>query len=103
MLAAVGLLFGCSEKKSEPSSSEESSAVSEEVTEAETDPELQGVKRLNVFTWVEEMNMSLPMETTFDGEVLCCTADRLGTYALVDMEMWMDGMGITPEDLQSGE
>ncbi|MBP3250826.1 MAG: hypothetical protein J6M48_10810 [Ruminococcus sp.] len=37
-LAVVSLLFGCSEKKSEPSSSEESSAVSEEVTEAETDP-----------------------------------------------------------------
>lgn len=79
VLAAVSLLFGCGEKKSEPSSSEESSAVSEEVTEAETeaetDPELQGVKRLNVFTWMEEMNISLPM----------------------------DGMGITPEDLQSGE
>ena len=67
--------MGAVKKKSEPSSSEESSAVSEEVTEAETDPELQGVKRLNVFTWVEEMNMSLPM----------------------------DGIGITPEDLQSGE
>ena len=65
--------------------------------------ELQGISRLNVFTWVEELNMALPLETTFDGNMVICRADRLGTYELVDMELWLANMGIEPEELVTGE
>ncbi|MCL2020174.1 MAG: cellulose binding domain-containing protein, partial [Oscillospiraceae bacterium] len=55
-------------------------------------PELEGIKRLNVFKWFDELNMSLPIETKFDvaNNVLYTEVDRLGTYAIMDMEMWFE-------------
>ncbi|MCL2019436.1 MAG: cellulose binding domain-containing protein [Oscillospiraceae bacterium] len=63
-------------------------------------PELEGIKRLNVFKWFDELNMSLPIETKFDvaNNVLYTEVDRLGTYAIMDMEMWFEFLEANVED-----
>lgn len=50
--------------------------------------ELQGIKRLNVFKYFEDINMLLPIETVIDEETntISATVDELGTYCVVDME-----------------
>ena len=55
-------------------------------------PELVGIKRINVFKWFDEVNMSLPIETNFDNSenMLYTEADELGTFCLMDMELWFD-------------
>jgi len=60
--------------------------------------ELCGIKRFNVFHFYEGVNMLLPMETSFDTEnnVVYTDTTEPGTYCLVDMEYWMDGLGIEP-------
>lgn len=52
--------------------------------------ELQGIKRLNIFKYFEDMNMLLPIETVIDEEnnTISATVDELGTYCVVDMEKW---------------
>lgn len=54
--------------------------------------EFKGIKRFNVFMYDEELNMQLPIETKFDLEnnIVYAETDRCGTYALVDMEIWVD-------------
>jgi hypothetical protein len=55
-------------------------------------PEFDGINRLNVFMWCDEVNMSLPVETFVDeaNNALYTEVDRLGTFAIMDMEMWFD-------------
>ncbi|MGN0636843.1 MAG: hypothetical protein ACI4J0_00595 [Huintestinicola sp.] len=62
--------------------------------------EFKGIRRLNVFMYFEDMNMLLPVETHHDEQngLVWAETDSLGTYALVDMELWLDGLGISPED-----
>ncbi|MDE7360316.1 MAG: cellulose binding domain-containing protein [Oscillospiraceae bacterium] len=52
--------------------------------------ELQGIKRLNIFKYFEDINMLLPIETVFDEEnnTVSATVDELGTYCVVDLEKW---------------
>ncbi len=52
--------------------------------------ELQGIKRLNIFKYFEDINMLLPVETVIDVEnsTISATVDELGTYCVVDMEKW---------------
>jgi len=52
--------------------------------------ELQGIKRLNIFKYFEDINMLLPVETVIDEEnnTISATVDELGTYCVVDMEKW---------------
>lgn len=59
--------------------------------------ELQGIKRLNVFMYFEDMNMLLPIETFFDVEknLLYTEVDQLGTFCIMDMEMWFDSLGLS--------
>lgn len=59
---------------------------------AEESEEFKGIKRFNVFMYDEETNMQLPIETKFDLEnnIVYAETDRCGTYALVDMEIWVD-------------
>ncbi|MDE6658066.1 MAG: thrombospondin type 3 repeat-containing protein [Oscillospiraceae bacterium] len=54
------------------------------------EPEMQGLKRLNFFHFFEDTNMSLPIETEHDLEkhIVYAEVDELGTYCIVDMEMW---------------
>lgn len=56
--------------------------------------ELQGIKRLNVFKYFEDINMLLPIETVIDEETntICATVDELGTYCVVDMEKWLSNL-----------
>ena len=58
--------------------------------------EFQGIKRLNVFKFNEDTNMLLPIETKFDIEnnTLYAEVDELGTYCVMDMEIWLNNLGV---------
>lgn len=64
--------------------------------------ELQGIKRLNIFKYFEELNMLLPIETKFDiqNNIIYAEVDELGTYCVMDMEMWFESLGIEAEEPQ---
>ena len=59
-------------------------------------PEFQSIKRLNVFKFNEEEGMLLPIETKFsdNGTQLYAEVDELGTYCVMDMEIWLDNLGV---------
>ena len=61
--------------------------------------EFVGIKRLNVFKFFEETNMLLPIETFHDVESgrVYTHVDELGTYCLMDMEMWLENLEIATE------
>ena len=63
--------------------------------------EFVGIKRLNVFKFFENTNMLLPIETFHDVENnrVYTHTDELGTYCLMDMEIWLESLGITAEGL----
>lgn len=65
--------------------------------------EFVGIKRLNVFKFFKDTNMLLPIETFHDVENnrVYTHVDELGTYCLMDMEIWLEGLGITAEDMVS--
>lgn len=58
--------------------------------------EFQGIKRLNIFKFDEDKNMLLPIETEFDVEngLLYAEVDELGTYCIMDMEIWLNNLGV---------
>ena len=60
--------------------------------------EFEGIKRLNVFMFFEEINMLLPVETFHDEatNTVYTTTDRMGTYCLMDVEIWLSNLGIEP-------
>lgn len=62
--------------------------------------EFEGIKRLNVFMFFEDVNMLLPVETFHDEatNIVYTTTDRMGTYCLVDMELFFDNLDIVPSD-----
>ena len=59
--------------------------------------ELSGLKRLNIFKFDEETRMLLPIDTLFDEEnnTLYAEVDELGTYCIMDMEIWFNNLGVT--------
>ncbi len=61
--------------------------------------EFQGIKRFNVFKFNEDKNMLLPVNTEFDVEngLLYAEVDELGTYCIMDMEIWFNMLGVVPE------
>lgn len=64
--------------------------------------EFQGIKRLNIFKFDEDKNMLLPVETEFDTEngLLYAEVDELGTYCIMDMEIWLNNLGVEmPEEI----
>ncbi|MCL2053030.1 MAG: cellulose binding domain-containing protein [Oscillospiraceae bacterium] len=67
---------------------------------AGTSPEFEGIKRLNVFRYFEDLNMLLPVETFHDvaNNRVYAEFDDLGTYCLMDMEIWLASLGIEPEE-----
>lgn len=68
--------------------------------------EFQGIKRLNIFKFHEDKNMLLPINTEFDVEngLLYAEVDELGTYCIMDMEIWLDNLGVEmPEEIQQEE
>ena len=56
--------------------------------------EFKGIKRLNVFMFFEDVNMLLPIETFHDEatNTVYTKTDRVGTYCLVDMEIFLDNL-----------
>lgn len=56
--------------------------------------EFKGIKRLNVFMFIEDVNMLLPVETFHDEttNTVYTKTDRVGTYCLVDMEIFLDNL-----------
>lgn len=58
------------------------------------EPELQGIRRLNVFYYSEDVIMSMPLDTEFDmaNNIVYVETEELGTYCLVDMESWLSQM-----------
>ena len=56
--------------------------------------EFKGIKRLNVFMFFEDVNMLLPIETFHDEatNTVYTTTDRMGTYCLIDMEIFLDNL-----------
>ncbi len=72
-------------------------------TYAEECEELKGIKRFNVFKYFEDTNMLLPIETFHDEEkgVIYTKTDCLGTYCVMDLELWMQNLGVeaTTEEL----
>ena len=62
--------------------------------------EFEGIKRLNIFMFFEDVNMLLPVETFHDEatNTVYTTTDRMGTYCLVDMELFFDNLDIAPSD-----
>ena len=56
--------------------------------------EFKGIKRLNVFMFFEDANMLLPVETFHDEttNTVSTKTDRVGTYCLVDMEIFLDNL-----------
>lgn len=67
---------------------------------AENNLEFSGIKRYNIFKYFEDDNMLLPIETKFDIEnnIIYTQVDELGTYCIMDMEKWLKGLGIEPEN-----
>jgi hypothetical protein len=65
--------------------------------------ELDGIKRLQVFRFYEDMNVLLPVETEYDVEkdTVICNADLPGTYCLLDMELWLESIGFVVEEPQN--
>lgn len=60
-------------------------------------PEFQGIRRLNIFKFFEDINMALPIDTEFDGNIIYAEVDELGTYYVADMELWLDNLGVEPD------
>ena len=63
-------------------------------------PEFNGINRLQVFKYFEDNNILLPIETFYDEETktVYTHVDELGTYCLMDMEMWINYL----ENLEPG-
>ncbi|MFA5658643.1 MAG: cellulose binding domain-containing protein, partial [Oscillospiraceae bacterium] len=66
---------------------------------SESIPELEGIKRLNIFKYFEDDNMLLPIETKYDIEnnIIYTDVDELGTYCIMDIEKWLLSLGAEPE------
>ncbi len=65
--------------------------------------ELTGIKRLNVFKYFEDINMLIPIETQFDtaNNVLYANVDELGTYCVMDLEIWLNSFDVPEEEYQT--
>lgn len=65
--------------------------------------EMSGIKRLNIFKYFEELNMLLPIKTQFDeaNNILYTEVDELGTYCIMDMELWLKSFDEDQAEYQS--
>ncbi|MCL2052999.1 MAG: cellulose binding domain-containing protein [Oscillospiraceae bacterium] len=74
----------------------EDSALESSLGLPSANAELQGIKRIGIFTYVEELNMLLPVETFYNGNTVSAVVDEVGTYCLVDMEKWASNIANIP-------
>lgn len=63
--------------------------------------DLQGIKRLCVFKYFDEISMMLPLDTQYDLENNTIYADVNdgGTYCVMDLEVWFDIFEVDPTDI----
>ena len=56
--------------------------------------ELSGIRRLNIFRYFDDIDMLLPVETfcNENDNTVYCTTDSVGTYCLMDMELWIESL-----------
>lgn len=59
--------------------------------------EFEGIKRLNIFRYFDEVGILLPIESHYDIEnnIVYADVDDLGTYCIMDLEKWLSGLGIS--------
>lgn len=62
--------------------------------------ELQGMKRFCIFKYHEDINMLLPVETSYDedSDTIYTETEELGTYCVMDMENWISSFGFEEEE-----
>ena len=62
----------------------------------------QGICRLTVFCWVDEVNMMIPVRTQYDlaNHIVYAEVNEFGTYCLIDRELWYEQLGIIPEGME---
>lgn len=74
--------------------------VNNEASAFPDEPELQGLKHFMIFSYIEDMNMLLPVETSYDLEnnAIYTNTSGLGTYCIMDMEKWLVNLGIEPDN-----
>ena len=67
--------------------------------------DMAGIKRLCVFAFDESLNMLVPVETEYDTEhnTISAAVDGRGSYCVMDLEIWLDMLGISPDDLADEE
>lgn len=67
--------------------------------------DLKGIKRYNVFKYFEDIDMLLPIETSYDEENnrVYTHVDEVGTYCLIDMEQWFSLLGVDTSSTSQSE
>ena len=65
--------------------------------------DLQGIKRLCVFKYFDEISMMLPLDTQYDLEnnIIYADVNDGGTYCVMDLEVWFDLFDISLEEIES--
>ncbi|HAG13977.1 MAG TPA: hypothetical protein DCG49_08970, partial [Ruminococcus sp.] len=65
--------------------------------------DMQGIKRLSIFKYYDEISMMLPVETQYDLENNVISADvtEAGTYCVIDLEVWFDLFDLEPEEIDA--
>ncbi len=65
-------------------------------TYSENNEEFDGIKRFTIFMFFEDVNMLLPVITKYDeiNNTVYATTDRVGTYCLMDMELFFDNLSM---------
>lgn len=74
------------------------SAVSDRIGAYSDDPNFDGINRFNIFKYFEDTDFLLPIETFYNEETntVYTHVDELGSYCLVDMEVWMNNIENAP-------
>ena len=57
--------------------------------------EFEGIKRFQIFKYYEDIDMLLPIETKYniDENKVYCNTSELGTYCLMNVELWLESIG----------
>ena len=68
---------------------------------ASVNQEFSGLTRFCIFRFDEDLSMLLPVETQYDelSQTAYYETNELGSYCLMDMEIWLQSIGISPQDL----
>ena len=67
--------------------------------------DMQGIQRLCIFQYFDEIGMLLPLETQYglDTNTIYADVDENGTYCVMDMEIWYDLFDLEPDAVDQSE